>query len=267
MQLADRTALLAALNTLSENGQLRFAQNGDPSYAHALGDLMQLFRLAVPIEDGVAIEGDMARLFVRSLAAHLADDVPVALPFNGPELLAAAESARRERVLHPTPVREIFAVNAIIKAGRDGHDYLLMQYDDNARQFQLIGGKREPDDVDTAHTVLREIQEELAIPALRVPADLTLVPIGERFEQTTLSPTYGVVTSYHISFYHVRNMRFRPHLDSQTRWIDLEHIRAGRLPDGRKVSDLAVQSLADCLGDLAYSADEPFPLGTFAIDE
>ncbi len=260
MQLADRTALLAALNALAEHGQLHFAQNANPSYAHALGDLMQLFRLALPIDGGVAIEGDTARLFVRSLAAHLADDVPVALPLDGPGLLAAAESARRERVPHPTPVREIFAVNAIIKAGRDGRDYLLMQYDGGAGQFQLIGGKREPGDVDAAHTVLREIQEELEMPALRVPTDLTLIPIGERFEQTTLSPTYGVVTSYHISFYHVRHMRFRPHLDSQTRWIDLEHVRAGRLPDGRKVSDLAVQSLADCLGDLAYSADEPIPI-------
>ena len=221
---------------------------------------MQLFRLALPVDGGVAIEGDTARLFVRSLAAHLADDVPVALPFDGPELLAAAESARRDRVPHPTPVREIFAVNAIIKAKRDGHDYLLMQYDDGAGQFQLIGGKREPEDVDAAHTVLREIQEELAMPSLRVPADLTLIPIGERFEQTTLSPTYGVVTRYHISFYHVQHMRFRPHLDVATRWIDMQYVRAGRLPDGRKVSDLAVQSLADCLDSLEDSADEPISI-------
>lgn len=258
MRLADRTALLAALNALSENGQLYFSPNTNPSYAHALGDLMQLFRLALPVEDGVKIEGDTARLFVRSLAAHLADDVSVALPLDGLKLLAAAESARHERVPHPTPVREIYAVNAIIKAGRAGHNYLLMQYDENAHQFQLIGGKRDPEDVDAAHTVLREIQEELEMPGLRIPDDLALVPIGERFEQTTLSPTYGVVTSYHISFYHVQHMQFRPHLDAQTRWIDVEYIRAGRLPDGRKVSDLAIQSLADCLGDLPYSADEPF---------
>src|SRR5579859_1297184 len=161
MQLADRTALLAALNALADSGQLNFAQSANPAYTRALGDVMQLFRLALPLDDGVTIEGDTSRWFVRSLAAHLADNVPVALPFDGSQLLAAAESARRERVPHPTPIRDIFAANAIIKAGQNGRDYLLMQFDDHARQFQLIGGKREPDDVDAAHTVLREIQEEL----------------------------------------------------------------------------------------------------------
>ncbi len=253
MQFFDRDTLLAALRTLSEHRQLSFSEVSDPAYARALGDMLQLLQLAHPTDDGIALESDSARLFVRSLAAHAADDVPLALPLYGSKMLAAAESARRDQVVNPTPVREIVAVNVIIKANYNGCDSLLMQYDGDAGQFQLIGGKREQDDPDAEYTALREIREELELPDLRVPDDLTLAPIGERFEQVTLSPTYGVVTSYHISFYHARAMRFQPHLDDITRWIAIADVRAGHLPDGRKVSDLAVQSLGDHLDSLGYS--------------
>ena len=260
MQLANRADLLAVLNALSTDGRLDFESSSSKSYSHALGDLMQLFRLARPVANGVEIEGETARLFVRSLAAHLADDIAVTLPLHADQLLAAAESARHEQIAHPTPVREIVAANALITAHSAGTTYILMQYDDGAKQFQLIGGKREPTDRDNEHTVLREIQEELELPDLRVPEDLNLVPVGERFEQITLSRTYGVVTSYHISFYHVQHWQMALQLKKlavETCWIALDHIRAGRMPDGRRVSDLAVQSLGDYLDGLSDSADAP----------
>ena len=260
MQLANRADLLAALTRLSTDGRLDFDSSGSKAYSQALGDLMQLFRLASPITNGVAIEGETALLFVRSLAAHLADDIAVTLPLHADQLLAAAESARHEQIAHPTPVREIVAANALIIAHAAGTTHVLMQYDDGAKQWQLIGGKREPTDLDNEHTVLREIQEELELPDLRIPEDLKLIPVGERFEQITLSRTYGVVTSYHISFYHVQHWQMALQLNklaAETSWIAVDHIRAGRMPDGRRVSDLAVQSLGDYLNNLTDSADAP----------
>ncbi len=263
MKLKARKTLLNSLLTLSESGKLRYSKAVDATSAAALGDLLQLLHLVHPIRGGIEVEGETARLFVRSLAAHLADNVPMALEWesrlkdataaNGTRLLAAVELTRKDTVSNPTPVREIFAVNAIIKTKHAGVDSLLMQFDDHARQFQLIGGKREPTDVDSAHTLIREIQEELEMPNLRSPGDFTLVPIGERFEQITLSPSYGVVTSYHISFFHVTDMRFRPQTDADTQWISVEHVRSGRLPDGRKVSDLAIQSLGGYIDELGES--------------
>ncbi len=263
MNLTERDTLLSALLMLSASGALHFEKTSNPAYVAALCDLLQLLHLVRPISGGVMLDGETERMFVRSIAAHLADNVPMALDWHarldqavaahGTQLLADVELVRKGSVTHPTPIREIVAVNAIFKAPFGGEDCLLMQYDDRARQFQLIGGKREPEDIDAAATLLREIREELEMPDLRTPADLTLVPIGERFEQITLSPSYGVVTSYHISFFHVTDMHFRPHTDALTRWIGIEHIRHGVLPDGRKVSDLAIQSLDACLGDLAYS--------------
>src|SRR5579859_3727374 len=190
MQFSDRETLSLVLRTLSDRGRLDYAETPEPAYTRALGDLLQLLQLAHPVEGGIELEDDPARLFVRSLAAHIADNVPLALPLYGNQLLVAAEAARREQVVHPTPVREIFAVNAIIKARCDGQDCLLMQYDPQASQFQLIGGKREPDDPDAEFTVLRELREELELPNLRIPDDLRFVPIAERFERITLSPTY-----------------------------------------------------------------------------
>src|SRR5579871_3454194 len=104
MQFSDRDTLLLALRTLSDRGRLDFAETPDPAYTRTLGDLLQLLRLAHAIDGGVELEDDPARLFVRSLAAHVADDVPLALPVHGNQLLIAAESARREQVVNPTPV-------------------------------------------------------------------------------------------------------------------------------------------------------------------
>lgn len=267
MKLVGRHTLLTALLKLGDSGQLDYQHAEYAEYVAALCDLLQMLRLVRPIEGGIAVEGETERLFVRSMAAHLANSVPMALDWHarlnevaaahGTQLLADVELVRKETVSNPTPVREIYAVNAIIKGAHKGRSYMLMQYDDQAHQFQLIGGKREPTDRDAAHTLLREIQEELEMPYLATPADLQLVPIGEQFERVTLSPSYGVVTSYHISFFHVLDMRFTPRTDSLTRWIDLDHMRMGALPDGRKVSDLAIQSLAHYIDDLAYSLNEP----------
>lgn len=268
MQLTDHDTLLSALLTLSETGHLTTAQMTSTAYVGALCDVLQMLRLVQRADGGVVVDGEMARLFVRSMAAHLADNIPMALDWHarsdgpadaahGRQLLAAVETSRKGNVSNPTPVREIFAVNAVIKGQYGGKDYLLMQYDEQAEQFQLIGGKREPEDRDAAHTLLREISEELNLPDLQIPRDLNFVPIGERFERISLSPTYGVVTSYHISFFHVVEMRFVPAVDRVTRWISMNAVRHGSLPDGRKVSDLVVQSLMDILDDLAYSISTP----------
>jgi 8-oxo-dGTP pyrophosphatase MutT (NUDIX family) len=249
MRLTDRDSLLTALTSLGEKGWL----STETPYTGAVCDLLLMLGLvnrdaANPAY--VVVNGERAQLFIKSMCAHLSDGLPMALDWQtgleikaaaqGAVILAEVESLRKNNVVKPTPVREVNAVNALIlKRGDDGI-FVYMQYDDKARQFQLIGGKVEPEDIDPMHTLQREIQEELNEPNLRLFDHYQLEPLAEHFEKITLSPTFGVVTSYAIRFFHVLGLRFPLPEDAQNRWISVAEIRQGATSDGHKISDLPI---------------------------
>jgi 8-oxo-dGTP pyrophosphatase MutT (NUDIX family) len=268
MHLSDRETLRRALLELSRTGRFEFPEGPSASYLAGAADVLQMLGLLTAEKEAQSHPtSEAAQLFLRSMAAHLDDNIPLALDWqtprgresaaHGTELLAAVESLRSDNLANPTPIREIHAVNAVISARHDSQVYLLMQYDDRAGQFQLIGGKIESDDRDPAHALLREMQEELELPGLQMPRDFELIPLAERFEKVELSPTFGVVTRYLIQFFQVCRMRFTLAANDQTRWINLDDVRRGSLPDGRKVSALALQSLENLLETLEPSTNDP----------
>jgi hypothetical protein len=67
-----------------------------------------------------------------------------------------------------------------------------------------------------------------------------LEPLAEHFEKITLSPTFGVVTSYTIRFFHVTGVRFPLPTDHDNRWISAHEVRQGASHDGVKISDLPI---------------------------
>ncbi len=247
MLLTDRDALLAALRSLGEQGWL----STDNAYTGAVCDVLLMLGLVnrdPSNQKYVSINGERAQLFIKSMSAHLADGLPMLLDWQsgletkataqGAVILAEVEALRKNNIPRPTPVREVNAVNALILK-HDLDDILIyMQYDDKARQFQLIGGKVEPEDIDPAHTLLREMQEELNREDLRLTEHFQFEPLAEHFEKITLSPTYGVVTSYTIRFFHVSRLTFMLPEDHQNRWISVYEVRQGQTDDGHKISDL-----------------------------
>lgn len=249
MLLTDHEALLAALRSLGEQGWLSTA---DP-YTSAVCDVLLMLGLVNRDQSNpayVAVNGEHAQLFIKSMCAHLSDGLPMALDWEsgldikataqGAVILAEVESLRKNNVSRPTPVREVNAVNALIIKHINDDVLVYMQYDDKARQFQLIGGKVEPEDLDPMHTLLREMQEELYRPELRMGEHFQLEPLAEHFEKITLSPTFGVVTSYTIRFFHVTQARFPFPVDHENRWISAEEVRLGMTSDGHKISDLPI---------------------------
>jgi len=222
------------------------------NYAEAVRDLLSVLGL-VNADQAVAVPAnEIAAWLIRSLAAHVADQVS-ATGWYDVALLTTFEAARAAHSDTPTTLREVIAANVLIKATIDGKPCLLMQYDTEAHQFQLIGGKYEADDPDLAYTALREIREELDDPTLVVPADLVLVPLDQRLVQVSLSPTYGVVSGYDITFFHAQAMHFQPATNVDTCWLALDDIRTGSAPDGRRISPLALDVFGDQLGDLSDS--------------
>jgi 8-oxo-dGTP pyrophosphatase MutT (NUDIX family) len=243
----DRDELHQLLSRLAKGETVSL--NGN-SYLAGITDLLTLMNLTERSNpDQVSVESEAGRFFLQSLSAHLTDQIQPAFdwetgldqdrtPAQGSRLLAELEAVRKQRVAQPTPIREVEAVNAIILRREVEGVSLLMQYDPKANQYQLIGGKVEPDDLDATATILREMQEELYRPDLQIPDHFQLTELND-YHTTTLSPSFGVITRYSIQFFHIHDVKFTLPIDAQTQWIELSRVRQGLATDGRKVSDLA----------------------------
>lgn len=263
VSLTDAALLRATLDQLVADQSLMVedAVNEVASaYVSGVRDVLTLLGLLHNDHEVLQPADETAGWVLRSLAAHVADQVAVS-PWYSASLLETIEMARAEKLPTATPVRTVVAANVLIKTTIEGQPHVLMQYDVEARQFQLIGGKYELDDPDLAYTALREIREELDDPTLVTPADLILVPLDDRFAQVGLSPTYGVLSRYDIAFFHVQAMRFQPKLNALTGWISVSDMEAGQVADGRAVSTLAIEVFGDRVATLSDSftdLDSPF---------
>lgn len=253
--------LIASLRRLTQQ------VDGDPSsavpspYEDALRDLFKA--LGILSKDGQTFSTRTAYFFAQSLLRCVEEDALTASAWHGtPDepcsgigalLTQALEQHRRVCSPHPQPLRVIRAVAAIIKARRNGEDVYLMQYDAPARQFQLLGGKREHEDDSNAATLVRELREELLMDHLLPGRDFTLYPLVEGVRETSVSDSVYVLSAYEHSFYQLLDVRFNLPTDEHTRWLTSQEVVSGQTRDGLKVSRLIATYLAEILPSLRYS--------------
>ncbi|WP_433082449.1 hypothetical protein ACQP1P_01790 [Dactylosporangium sp. CA-052675] len=174
-------------------------------------------------------------LFLRSYAEHLRTgrdlldswDRPVITdpPYpeqqalSGPQFLHLIERRRLRagndaRALRRTEVAQV-VISRHIK-GRP-HEYLLL-HDEKARQYQLPGGRRRPGDRDAADIAVRELQEEL--PDFEFDPDRDrLVRLGST-RATAVSRTFGVITEYDLTIFHLRSTRTGLPSGPGGTWVD-----------------------------------------------
>lgn len=226
--------------------------SADTEYAHGVFDMLAVLGLVQIDEGQVAPTGRVAAMMLDSLRAHLTDSVVAGLRWGdldaegvrGVDILRAIEASRQACVSRPTPARVVQAAQAVIKSRRErngiAEDIYLMQYDTHAGRYQAIGGKHEPDDRDMIDTLRREMMEELELDDM--PA-CTLELLGEGWEETTLSATYGILTQYTFSFYRVRDIDFPIETNSITRWLTRAEIVAERAGDDLPISSIYRQAL------------------------
>ncbi|MDI6098768.1 NUDIX domain-containing protein [Actinoplanes sp. NEAU-A12] len=174
---------------------------------------------------------------------YLAHDV-----LHGSQLLYLIERQRIGEKENPIPLREATVVQVVLKAktrGRRGASY-LMQYDQEAQQFQFIGGHVRTSDSSARVAATRELAEEL--PANRfsfMPSGDDLVEIGSS-ELTGLSRAYGVATRYHFTFFHLRTRQRTIALGPADRWVSAKEIASGQTRSGDRITRESV-ILADSL--------------------
>ncbi|MEV0401766.1 hypothetical protein [Actinoallomurus sp. NPDC050550] len=194
----------------------------------------------------------LAFTFIRSVAEYLTHDSSIlrnwgrtgvsdppysdSLVLSGPQFLFAMEQNRLAGSGESAvPLDRVEIAQAVIKAasgpGRDAR--YLVQFDDRARQYQLIGGHRRHDDPTIEHTVIRELEEELTDFTFDRRTD-GLVEL-QRFESKRVSRTYAVLTHYDITVYLLRSRRERLTLGPTDRWVTERELLAGRTTDGTPI--------------------------------
>jgi 8-oxo-dGTP pyrophosphatase MutT (NUDIX family) len=157
---------------------------------------------------------------------------------NAATLLHILDERRIAAQQDPRPSRQEEVAQVLIKRTNPetGLPELLFQYDNNAGQYQLIGGRRK-DHESIFETLVREINEELA-DSPQHKTDYQLRLIAEQIKPpAVLSPTFGALTEYSFWIYHMTDIQAPLTLDDDDIWVPIAHIRAGYVlnPLGEKV--------------------------------
>jgi hypothetical protein len=150
---------------------------------------------------------------------------------NAATLLFEMEKRRIALQENPPPSRREEVAQVLIKRmnPETGKAEFLLQYDKNANQFQLIGGRRKNVDDDLNVTMVREIEEELA-DDLKLTDDYQLVlVIDDLSPSPTLSPTFGALTEYHFWIFHMRGLKQNLSLQEHDAWVSLEEVLSGQV--------------------------------------
>ena len=150
---------------------------------------------------------------------------------NGATFLQALEQERVNRFDTTSPSRYVKVAQVFIKRinPETGKHELLFQFDGNANQYQLIGGRwSEKDGDDLKVTIIREIEEELPLNDIPYPATYQLDLLLDNFiVEGTISSTFGALTNYTFWFYHMTNLQVDLQLQPEDKWIPLDMILNG----------------------------------------
>jgi 8-oxo-dGTP pyrophosphatase MutT (NUDIX family) len=217
--------------------------------------LLRVFGAVRVVDGGYRMAGRSAGYFARSLAWYVAHDVPITErwrhrqpPGDAPEepawdLLRRMEERRvalAPRYDAPAQaVRQVSAVQILIKAMRHGAAHYLHQFDIAANQYQLIGGRVEVGE-SPARTADRELAEEIAITG---PAPVTLTPLTSLdapIRQRMISKTYGALTDYAFHVFAADVRGHRVHLGPRDAWISVDAMLGERRPGGLPLGDVAL---------------------------
>lgn len=158
---------------------------------------------------------------------------------NAATFLHELEKRRISALDIASPVRHEEVAQVLIKRSNPetGKAEFLLQYDDNAKQFQLIGGRRKITDSSLEATMVREIEEELA-DDLRFQQHYELVLIAKDLTpEPSLSPTFGALSEYHFWIFHMRGLSRPLQLQANDQWVPIDDVLQGRVikTNGEKV--------------------------------
>ena len=150
---------------------------------------------------------------------------------NGATFLHTLEHERLQRFENPAPSRYVKVAQVLIKRinPETGDHELLFQFDANANQYQLIGGRwSEKDGDDLEATIIREIEEELPLNSIPYPETYDLrCLIDNLIIDGEVSNTFGALTHYTFWVYHMVGLTLQLELQPEDLWVPISMVLEG----------------------------------------
>ncbi len=227
----------------------------NPEFLRGVASLLQILgAVKMDAEGRVQASSQTAKYFLMSLASYVETEVPIVddwrsrgvypdgtqNPLQNAATLLHAMETRRSNLLHAAPaVRDEQVAQVLIKRTnpQTGVGELLFQFDANAKQYQLIGGRRKDSDPDLRFTMIREIEEELADDLQHaVHYQLECIITGLQLPPI-ISPTFGALTSYRFEIFHMTGLQRSLKLQPEDVWVPISQVLAGHVIDdtGQKI--------------------------------
>lgn len=249
--------------------------NPDTLYGYALM-LQTIGIVQIDSQRRIKAQSQTAKYMLTSLASYVENDLrwiddwktrgvhreATGVLQNGASLLHELETRRMNLLETPSPSRVEEVVQVLIKRtnSETGEAEFLMQYDANADQYQFIGGRRSPHDATLQDAVVREIDEEIAN-TLTFGDDYQLdLILPDMVVAATLSPTFGALTEYHFTVYHMRNLTQEIDLQADDAWVSVNQVIIGKVEVDNQIvtandASLYQQINAEIKGGLVNLAD------------
>ncbi len=216
---------------------------------------------------GIRATSQPAYYFLHSLAAWLESPGTVIPDWSetqgarpdaglahGTSLVFLLERERWRRFPDAEPIR--FTRVAEVLVVRPGNPpRFLVQWDERAGQYQVIGGRQKVDrdwKEPIEQTAVRELEEELCYQVKHDAGDFELRYLADFEGKKRLSPSFGALTSYHFTFFHARGLP-PLRLCSLNRWITRQELIDGHTHDGKPVRGNHILPLEAAMG---YRIDE-----------
>lgn len=154
---------------------------------------------------------------------------------NGASFLYALEQERLNRFENIPPSRYVKVAQVLIKRinPENGEHELLFQFDNNAHQYQLVGGRwSEADGADMSVTMVREIEEELPLNTWNYPDSFQLEALISEMEiNGTISTTFGALTNYSFWIFHLTGLKHSLSLQDGDYWVPIDMVLKGAVTD------------------------------------
>lgn len=150
---------------------------------------------------------------------------------NGASFLHTLEHERVKRFEDTSPSRYVKVAQVLIKRinPETNQHELLFQFDQNANQYQLIGGRwSEKDGDDLKVTMIREIEEELPLNHLPYSETYEVINLIENLTvKGAISTTFGALTHYTFSIFHMVGLNIPLKLQPEDHWVPIPMVLKG----------------------------------------
>ncbi len=235
---------------------------GGDAIGQGLAVLLETWGAVALSDAGIRATSQPAYYFLHSLAAWVEADGHVIEDWSeqqgarageglqhGASLVFLLEQERLRRFPAASAIRFTAVAEAlIIRPGEPKR--FLVQWDDRAGQYQVIGG-RQKDNLDwrepIEQTAIRELEEELDYQVSYKAGDFSLAFLAAFEGDKRLSPSFGALTAYRFTFFQALNLppiRLAPN----DRWVTRAELLAGRTEDGRPVRGNHIRPLEKNMG-------------------